>query len=277
MKHFFTSRVRVVMVVAVLLAVLLTVSGSLFGIDLPGMLVKSVLTPLRTGMGKLTDQAERYYSYMFKYEALQAENEQLKAQIAQMEDSTRKLNSATQENQRLRDLLALQKDHEDYVWVDGYVIARPSDEFTSTLTINRGQNAGIEVGMCAIDEHGAVVGLVIEAGPNYAVVKTVLDSSLEIAATIAGSDYNGMVKGGYSSGQQGLLRMEYLPSDSVIRNNDQVVTTGSTMYPRELILGYIIDADFSNTGVAKFAVLEPAADIDTIKQVFIITDYNVGD
>ena len=276
MKHFFTSRVRVVMVVAVLLAVLLTVSKSILGIDLPGTLVKSVLTPLHTGVGKLTAQVERYYSYMFKYEALEAENEQLKAQIAQMEDSTRKLNSVTQENQRLRDLLNLKKDHDDYVTVDGYVIARPSDEFTSTLTINRGENAGIQVGMCAITEHGAVVGLVIETGPNYAVVKTVLDSSLEIAATIAGSDYNGMVKGGYSSGQYGLLRMEYLPSDSVIRNNDQVVTTGSTLYPRELILGYVIDADFSNTGVAKFAVLQPAADIDTIKQVFIITDYNVG-
>ncbi len=276
MKHFFTSRVRVVMVVAVLLAVLLTVSKSILGIDLPGTLVKSVLTPLRTGVGKLTGQAERYYSYMFKYESLEAENEQLKAQIAQMEDSTRKLNSVMQENQRLRDLLNLKKDHDDYVTVDGYVIARPSDEFTSTLTINRGQNAGIQVGMCAITEHGAVVGLVIEAGPNYAVIKTVLDSSLEVAATIAGSDYNGMVKGGYSSGQYGLLRMEYLPSDSVIRNNDQVVTTGSTLYPRELILGYVIDADFSDTGVAKFAVLQPAADIDTIKQVFIITDYNVG-
>lgn len=276
MKHFFTSRVRVVMVVAVLLAVLLTVSKSILGIDLPGTLVKSVLTPLRTGVGKLTAQAERYYSYMFNYEALEAENEQLKAQIAQMEDNARKVDSVTRENQRLRDLLNLKKDHEDYVLVDGYVIARPSDEFTSTLTINRGENAGIQVGMCAITEHGAVVGLVVEAGPNYAIIKTVLDSSLEIAATIAGSDYNGMVKGGYSSGQYGLLRMEYLPSDSVIRNNDQVVTTGSTLYPRELILGYVIDADFSNTGVAKFAVLQPAADIDTIKQVFIITDYNVG-
>lgn len=276
MKHFFTSRVRVVMVAAVLLAVLLTVAKSLLGIDLPGMVTQSVLTPLRTGISKLTNQAERYYGYMFHYEALKAENGQLKSQLAQMEDNTRKVDAVTRENERLRELLKLQKDHEDYSFVDGYVIARPSDEFSSTLTINRGRNAGIEVGMCAITEHGAVVGLVVEAGPNYAVVKTVLDSSLEIAATIASSDYNGMVRGGYSSGQQGLLRMDYLPSNSVIRNNDQVVTTGSTMYPRELILGYIIDAGFSDTGVAKYAVLEPAADIDTIKQVFIITDYNVG-
>ena len=62
MKHFFTSRVRVVMVAAVLLAVLLTVSKSILGIDLPGTLVKRVLPPLRTGVGKLTAQAERYYS-----------------------------------------------------------------------------------------------------------------------------------------------------------------------------------------------------------------------
>ena len=48
------------------------------------------------------------------------------------------------------------------------------------------------------------------------------------------------------------------------------------MYPRDLIMGYVVDADFSDTGVAKFALLEPAADIDTLEQVFIITAYNVG-
>ena len=44
--------------------------------------------------------------------------------------------------------------------------------------------------------NGEVVGLVTEGGLNYAVVKTVLDSSLEISANIASSGYNGMVQGG---------------------------------------------------------------------------------
>jgi alpha-D-ribose 1-methylphosphonate 5-phosphate C-P lyase len=44
--------------------------------------------------------------------------------------------------------------------------------------------------------------------------------------------------------------MDYLPSSAVIRNNDQVVTSGSTVYPRNLILGYVIDAGFNDTGVA---------------------------
>ena len=130
--------------------------------------------------------------------------------------------------------------------------------------------------MCAITENGEVVGLVTEVGSNYAIVKSVLDSTLQISATIATSGYNGMVQGGYSSGQKGYLRMDYLPSSAVIRNNDQVVTSGSTMYPRDLVLGHIIDAGFDDSGVAKFALLQPAADIDTLEQVFILTDYNKG-
>ena len=46
------------------------------------------------------------------------------------------------------------------------------------------------------------------------------------------------------------------------------------MYPRGLILGKIVDADFDDTGVAKFAMLVPAAEIDSMEQVFILTDYS---
>ena len=70
--------------------------------------------------------------------------------------------------------------------------------------------------------------------------------------------------------------MNYLPSSATIRNNDQVVTTGSTVYPRDLILGYVIDAGFDATGVAKFALLEPAANVGSLEQVFILTNYNLG-
>ena len=45
------------------------------------------------------------------------------------------------------------------------------------------------------------------------------------------------------------------------------------MYPRNLILGYVVDAGFEETGVAKFALLEPAAEISSLEQVFIITAY----
>ena len=70
-----------------------------------------------------------------------------------------------------------------------------------------------------------------------------------------------------------VLEMDYLSTDAVIRNNDQVVTTGSTLYPRGLILGYVVDAGLDGTGVAKYAIIEPASDLDSLEQVFIITQY----
>ena len=68
--------------------------------------------------------------------------------------------------------------------------------------------------------------------------------------------------------------MNYLPSDSVLKNNEQVLTTGSTVYPRGLIIGYITDAGFDETGVAKYAILRPAADLDNLEQIYVINDYN---
>ncbi len=276
MKHYFSTRVRVVLIIAILLAVGLTAISSLTDLSLPDMFVQGVLTPIRTGVSRLTDQAEQLYSYIFKYEALAAENAALKEKLAQMEDDARRADAVARENDNLRAMLDLIDTHEDYKVVDSYIIAWGSVDWTNTITINRGSNAGIEAGMCAITANGEVVGLVTEAGTNYAVVKTVLDSSLGISATIAGSGYNGMVQGNYAEGREDLLRMNYLPSDAVIRNNDQVVTSGSTVYPKGLILGNVVDADFDDTGVAKYALLEPAADIDTLEQVFIITQYNAG-
>ena len=69
-----------------------------------------------------------------------------------------------------------------------------------------------------------------------------------------------------------VLQVQAVPGD-VLRNNDQVVTTGSTVYPKGLILGYVEVAGFDETGVAKYAMLRPAADLEDLEQVFVITDY----
>ena len=49
-----------------------------------------------------------------------------------------------------------------------------------------------------------------------------------------------------------------------------------TVYPRDLVLGRIIDAGYDDTGVAKYAVLEPAVNVSSIEQVFVITEYDAG-
>ena len=273
MRQLVNTKLKIIAIIAVLLTAALSVMAGLTNHSIPELLVQGILAPFRAAGTSLTKTAERYYSYMFRYEALEAENEALKKQVAELQDTARKADATERENTRLRNTMKLLESHDTYEEVDAYIIGWSSTDWSNTLTINRGTNAGIAENMVAITDNGEVVGLVSQVGPNFAVVKTVLDSTLEISATIATSGYNGMVSGGYIEGNDKYLQMDYLPSSAIIRNKDQVVTSGSTLYPRGLILGSVVDAGFKETGVAKYAVLKPAAEISSLEQIFIVTNF----
>ena len=273
MKKHLSGKAKWLIVASALMAMLITVVWSV-NKNRPGeTLVQTALAPFRSAGSTLVRQVERYYDYVFRYESLQAENKKLKKQIVAMEEDVRSADSLQRENERLHQLLGLTEEHEDWKRVSAYIISWDSSNWKSAFTIGKGTNSGITEGMVAITEYGQVVGKVTAAGTNWATVTTVLDSALGISATVASTGYTGKVEGALATGSEGLLRMNYLPTDSVLRNNDQVLTTGSTVYPRGLIIGYIIDADLDETGVAKYAILRPAADLDDLEQVFIITEY----
>ena len=274
MKTDKPARRKLIILLAVLLAIVVAVSSALISGTAAGKNVtQSLLTPFQSGLSALTRTVERFYNYVFEYESLAAENAYLKERLAAMEDEIRTADTLQRENERLRSVAQLLKEHEDYELLSAYIISWDSSNWRNTFTIGKGTLSGVSEGMCAVTEQGQVIGIVTECGTNWATITTILDSSLQISATLSSSGYNGIVQGAYKTDKENQLRMDYLSTEAVIRNNDQVVSTGSTLYPRGLILGYIVDAGLDGTGVAKYAVIEPAADFDALEQVFIITNY----
>ncbi len=273
MNRGFSGRVKVLLILGVLISVVFAVTTALFGTGWLQKGVQSVLTPIRGGISAITNQIERYYNYVFSYESLAAENAYLRSRISDIEEEMRTADALERENKRLKQLLNLKEEHVDYQMVSAYIISWDSSGWKSTFSINKGSKDELAEGMIAVTELGQVVGIITDIGPNWATVTTVLDTSTEISASIASSGYTGVVQGSLKSSNRGTLRMSYLPSDAVLRNNDQVVTTGSTVYPKDLVLGYIVDAGYDETGVSKFADLEPAADFDSLEQIFLITHF----
>lgn len=274
MNKLFTFKTKTILLAAVVLAVLVAVGSAVAsGVSGGKNFVQSLLTPVNATVSAVTRTAERFYNYMFRYEALEAENMYLEEKIASMEDEVRTADALQRENEWLRQLLELTQEHEDYALVSAYIVSRDSSNWQNTFTIGKGENSGIAENMCVITGCGQVVGLVTEVGKTWATVTTILDSSLRVSATLASSGYNGIVQGVYQRDGSDQLRMDYLATDAVIRNNEQVVTTGSTLYPRGLILGYVADAGLDGTGVAKYAIIDPAAELDALEQVFVITEY----
>ena len=124
MRHLFSTKVRIILVLSVLLAAGLAVVAGVTNQSLPNMIVQGVMAPFRAAGTTLMDTAEKYYGYMFRYEALQAENEALKADIAEMEDVARQADSVSRENARLRNMLGFKETHESYKMVDAYIIQK---------------------------------------------------------------------------------------------------------------------------------------------------------
>ena len=276
-KKLLTSKVKLLVVVAVALAVVTTVIVAISGGATAGEnIMSSILQPLRSGVAAIDRQALRIYNYMFRYESLEAENAALKAQILEMEEDVRTAQELQRENERYEQLLELKDQHEDYQLEPAYIISWDASSWRSSFTIGKGTNRGLEVGMCAITENGQVVGIVSDVGANWATVTTILDNGLEISASIASSGYTGVVQGTYQSEDTRLLRMNYLTNEAVIKNGDQVVTTGSTLYPKGLLLGNITNVSLDETGVAKFASLQASCSLENLEQVFVITEYGVN-
>ena len=115
MKKKLTAKTKAILALALVLAAVVTIVGALTLATPPGEnVVQTILSPFRTAANAIVRQAGRYYNYIFQYEALEADNEALRARVMQMEDEIRTADELQRENERLRQLLNLTKEHEDY-------------------------------------------------------------------------------------------------------------------------------------------------------------------
>ena len=135
---------------------------------------------------------------------------------------------------------------------------------------------GLEQGDCVVDEYGNLVGLIDQVGTNWSTVMTIVDSDLEMGGLIARTDTAGILEGSFELMGQGKLRLSYLPENSEFMAGDQVLTSGlSGLYPSDLVVGYIEEVRTDPSGMTRYAVVVPEADLSDLQQVFVITSFDI--
>ena len=81
-----------------------------------------VEAPLKRVLSSTVNVLDGIYGYIFEYDSLIAENESLRAQLAEAQESARNGMAASEENTRLRKLLELREQHTDYVLESSKVV-----------------------------------------------------------------------------------------------------------------------------------------------------------
>ena len=207
---------------------------------------------------------------------LQQENDDLRAQVADLERQLRQAQKESEENQRLRDLLELQSQRRDLKTVSARVTERSVSNWASTLTLTRGTSAGVAIGDCAIDEYGNLVGVVTDAGLNWCAVTTILDTTSSIGATVFRTEQVAVAQGQLGLMSEGQLALTYVEEPDKLIAGDLVVTSGlGGYYPSGLPIGTVTELRTDTGGLTQYAVLSPKADIGALTQVFLITEFDV--
>ena len=203
--------------------------------------------------------------------SLRSENERLSAENTRLQEIAR-------ENSLLTDLLQVRAGF-DFKTAAASVISRESSEFRRVIGIDKGANAGIEVGDVVVAGGGALAGRVTAVGPDSATIVLMTDGSSTVIGQLSPSAATGQVVGQLG----GVLVMEQIDAGEKVAVGDEVVTAGIELgggvrspYPKGLLIGQVVDVRRDANAVVQTAYLQPTADLTKLEYVLVILDYRGG-
>ncbi len=280
MKDFLRQNGILLLVIALLLSILIGVGTAVLGgqADPLSNVVNVVITPVRSGIAAAADWVEGVYGYVFHYGEMEQELDDLRTQLGELEEQVRQGEEARRENEQLRELLGLQARRRDFTFEDARITGRSTSNWESTLTLGKGTSHGVGAGDCVVTETGVLVGVVTEAGANWSTVSTIINTDTQMGGIVNRTYSAGVLEGDFSLMNQGKLKLNYLPEGAQLVSGDEVLTSGrGEVFPSGLVVGRVEGVFTDPSGQTRYAVVEPAVDLDVLIKVFVIKDFEIAE
>ena len=235
-----------------------------------------IKAPMQKVLSSTVNWFDSIYGYLYEYDSLLAENESLRSQLADAQQSAREGIEASEENTRLRQLLGLREKYTDFVLESSKVVLWSSSNWASAFTISKGESSGIELGDPVITEYGALVGQVTELGETWATVSTLIDVDMSVGAFVGTTGSSGMVVGEYSLMKDKTAKLTFLADGAQIYEGDEVLTSGSGGgFPAGHVIGTISSVQTEAGGQIEYGIVQPQCQLDSLVQVFIVKSFEV--
>lgn len=275
MKEFFHSWVFKVLLALciVMFAFLLRATMTMGASTVVEQIVGTITAPVQSLTSGLSGSITGFLDQFLQASEISQENEQLREENRKLIEQMVDYENYKHENESLKEQLGIQEENPQWETMTASVIGRdPSDQFYS-FTIDKGTLDGVSYQDPVITADG-LVGIVSEVGPVFAKVTTILDVRLNVACQDVRTQDVATISGDIEMAQQGKCKMSLIPRESGIAKGDIVQTAGTSgLYPQGIVVGRVSDVGFEPQGTMMYAVVEPANDIKSIKDVVIITSF----
>lgn len=270
-----------VLLVVGLLLLVLHESGYLAPVE---NVLHYVLDPLQRLVSSAVEGTGNLFQTVRQVRELRAEVEELQARTDALTVENVRLREYEAEVQQLRALLNFASEYPISAFLGADVIGREAcdtfpcgevigtdpDPYLRNITINVGAQQGVAVGMPVVSGGAGLVGRIAEVGPRTAKVKLLTDPDSSVAVLLQASRVTGLIVGQ----PDGTLRMEYIPQEEDIGDDEIVLTSGlGGFLPKGLVVGQVTEVLQEDYELFQAAIVRPALDFSRLELVLVITAF----
>lgn len=217
-----------------------------------------------------TSAVESYFSLTKVNEDLTLRNYYLERQVNQLR---RLYGEATQEKdpQEEKGLDSLSR----YQLIPAKVVSNELGKRDNLMTIDKGKDDGVEVGMGVACGRG-VVGVTYLVSDHYSVVIPVLNTyASRISCAIRGYGYFGVLR--WYGEDAGYAYVEDIPRHARFKRGDWVETNGySSIFPPGVLVGQIVEVYNARDGLSYKLKVRLSTDFGNVRDVVVISDRSIA-
>lgn len=180
-----------------------------------------LFAPVRDGARWVTTPVRNAWNGITGYEQLAEENEELRAEVAELRGAELRNDDARRELERLEEQLDVASG--DLPTQVARVTTGPYSNFTDhTLQLDRGRGEDLEVGMPVVNAAG-LVGRIVEVSDRRSVVQLITDPDLWIGVRLSTS---GVIGKGHGGGEDTFIAEVALDIGAPVEPPELVLTGG---------------------------------------------------
>ena len=162
-----------------------------------------------------------------------------------------------------------------YQLITAKVVSNELGKLDNLMTIDKGKDDGVEVGMGVACGRG-VVGVTYLVSDHYSVVIPVLNShSSRISCAIRGYGYFGVLR--WYGEDAAYAYVEDIPRHARFKRGDWVETNGySSIFPPGVLVGQIVEVYNARDGLSYKLKVRLTTDFGNLRDVVVISDRSIA-
>jgi len=250
------------------------------GVPLLEAVTFGAFAEVQRGATSAVNGVQDTWTNYFALQQVQAENERLRRENAQLQIRLQSERAESQQARTLQALLELRGRHTFSTTgagvtatplVQSSVIGGGASPNFRTLTIDKGTQDGVRADMAVIAP-GGVVGRVVLPTARASKVQLLIDGEAGAGALVERSRAQGVIEGTNDG-----LRLVHVSGTADIKVGDVVVTSGiEGFYPKGLVIGQIQSID-RTAGEYSQVVVRPAVEYTSLEAVLVVLTSPVAD